>query len=396
MMFTKFELSILSLLIFNFAQDFFFNLAKEDVIQRDIPDEDNVRHYVITTARIVADSVLYSTVITGGLLCPDSFENSLNKLLVLIVIGCLLLFTSGLVSCVYFIYNSLDTMDEWLKIFLDILTLCNNFLFFFNMFFKSLIPIVLAVFCKFSVNLAVTILSSHIPQLIINICTSSCEVCIHLAFIFFLNNSSFSLDLHIVKDIFSTYILFIFNSIFARIIFQFGYLSFLSSEFLLFWSLLVFNFSYCLTIFSPFLEFLQFIFCRSNLDYCKIGFLFVLYNLCFFLPLVVFIFDDLNFLIPFSVTSEFSYVCAFIIPLNYLSCCAQIMNMYLLSKSKYFEVFLKNFVLNLLSVLMCLLFFFDAVKIDAFHLVISIFVIRSFDFPLSLCLFVVQRCHFSI
>ena len=328
MMFTKFELTIFLLLIFNFAQDFFFNLAKEDVIQRDIPDEDNVRHYVITTARIVADSVLYSTVITGGLLCPESFEISLNKLLVLIVIGCLLLFTSGLVSCVYLIYNSLDTMNEWLKIFLNILTLCNNFLLFFNIFFKSLAPIVLAVFCKFSVNLAVTILSSHIPELIINICTSSCEVCIHLAFIFFLHNSSLSLDLHIVKEIFCTYILFIFNSIFARIIFQFGYLSFLSSEFLLFWSLLVFNFSYCLTIFSPFLEFLRFIFCRSNLDYYKIGFLFVLYNICFFLPLVVFIFDDLNFLIPFSLTSEFSYICAVIIPLNYLSCFADILTMF--------------------------------------------------------------------
>ena len=100
MMFTKFELTIFSLLIFNFAQDFFFNLAKEDVVQMDIPDEDNVRHYVITTTRIVADSVLYSTVIIGGLLCPESFEISLYKLLVLIVIGCLFLFTSGLVSCV--------------------------------------------------------------------------------------------------------------------------------------------------------------------------------------------------------------------------------------------------------------------------------------------------------
>ena len=59
MMFTKFELSILSLLIFNFAQDFFLNLAKEDLVQSDIPDEDNVRHYVITAARIVGDAVLY-------------------------------------------------------------------------------------------------------------------------------------------------------------------------------------------------------------------------------------------------------------------------------------------------------------------------------------------------
>ena len=147
-------------------------------------------------------------------------------------------------------------------------------------------------------------------------------------------------------------------------------------------------------VFSPFLELLRFIFCRSNLDYCKISLLFVLYNLSFFLPLVVFIFEDLHFLIPFSVSSEFSYVCAFIIPLNYLSCCAQIMNMYLLSKSRYSEVILKNFVLNLLSVLMYLLFFFDVMEADAFLLIVSLFVIRCIDFPLSLCLFVKQRCHF--
>ena len=163
---------------------------------------------------------------------------------------------------------------------------------------------------------------------------------------------------------------------------------------MLFWSSLVFNLSYCLTIFSPFLEFLRFVFCRSNLNYCKISFLFILYNLSFFLPLVFFIVKDLHFLIPFSVSSEFSHVCAIIIPLNYLSCSAQVMNMYLLSKSRYSEVILKNFVLNLLSVLMYLLFFFDVMETDAFLLIISIFVIRSFDFPLSLCLFVIQRCHF--
>ena len=158
MMFTKFELTIFSLLIFKFVVEYFCNLAKEDVIHRNISEEDDVHRYVIMIEKIVADSLLYSTIITGGLLCRESFEISFNKLLALLLIGSLLLLTSGLVSCGYLIYNSLDTMDEWLKIFSDILTLCSDLLFFFNMFFKLSFPLVLAVFCDFSISLGVTIL----------------------------------------------------------------------------------------------------------------------------------------------------------------------------------------------------------------------------------------------
>ena len=125
-MFTKFELTIFSLLIFKFVVEYFCNLAKEDVIHRNISEEDDVHRYVIMIEKIVADSLLYSTIITGGLLCPESFEISFNKLLALLLIGSLLLLTSGLVSCGYLIYNSLDTMDELLKIFSDILTLCSD------------------------------------------------------------------------------------------------------------------------------------------------------------------------------------------------------------------------------------------------------------------------------
>ena len=109
MMFTKVEISVLSLLILYYAQDFFLNLVKEDLVQNEfpdeLPDEDNVCHYIITGVRIIADSVLYSTVIIGGFLVPDSFQVSLNKLLVLIGIGCLFLLTSGLVSSLYITYN---------------------------------------------------------------------------------------------------------------------------------------------------------------------------------------------------------------------------------------------------------------------------------------------------
>ena len=393
-MLTTVEISVLSLLILYHVQDFFMNMFKEDLDQNEFPDQDNISHYIITGVKIITDSILYSTVIIGGFLIPDSFQVSLNKLLIFMGIGCLFLFTSGLVSSLYLTFNSFGSMNNWLNIFLNIFTLCNNLLLFFNVFFKSLVPIILVVFCKFSINLVIVLLSSNISPLIINICTSLSEICVHLGFIFVLHKSSLSLDLHVIKEIFCIFILFVFNSIFTRAIFQFGYISLLSSEFMLFWSSLVFHLSYCYTLFSPFLEFLRFVFCRSNLDYCKIIFLFILYNLSFFLPLVFFIVKDFHFLIPFQISPEFSHVCAVIIPLNYVSCSAQVMNMYFLSKSRYSEVILKDFVLNLLSMLMFLLFFFDIMEANAFLLIVSLFVIRCIDFPLSLCLFVKQRCHF--
>ena len=58
MMFTKVEISILSLLILYYAQDFFLNLVKEDLVQNEfsdeLPDEDNVCHYIITGVRIIS------------------------------------------------------------------------------------------------------------------------------------------------------------------------------------------------------------------------------------------------------------------------------------------------------------------------------------------------------
>ena len=186
---TKFELIAFSLLICKFVQEYFcklyLNLVKEDVIHKNIPgdlsEEDNVHknvrkflsedHYSMIE-KIVVNSLLYSTIITGGFLCRDSFENSFNKLLALLLIGSFLLLISGMVSCSYLIYNSLDTMDELLKIFSDLLTFCSELLFFFNMFFKSSFPLALAVFCDPSNRLAVTILSSFINQVIIDICIS--------------------------------------------------------------------------------------------------------------------------------------------------------------------------------------------------------------------------------
>ena len=300
-------------------------------------------------------------------------------------------------SCSFLMYHSLDIRDEVLKILSVIFTFCSELLFFFNMFFKSSFPLALAVLCDLYIRLAVTILSSYIPQVIIDICISLCEDLVHLVFIFIyhdiINKYSFSLDLHLVKGVFSTYILFVFNSIFTRVVFQLGFLSLLSSDFLIFWSLLIFNLSYCLTIFSSCFEFSRYIFSRSDLEFYKIALLFVLYTTCFFLPLVVFMSKDLSFLFPFPITPDFFDICTVIIPLNYLSCFADILTVFLLTKCRCSEVLLKNFVLNLFSVLMCVLLFCNIVQNTTVHLVISIFVLKSLDFPCTLCPFLIPKCH---
>ena len=113
---TKFELIAFSLLICKFVQEYFcklyLNLVKEDVIHknvpRDISEEDNVHknvqkflpedHFIIIE-KIVIDSILYSTIVTGEFLCRASFDNSFNKLLALMLLGSFLLAMTGIASC---------------------------------------------------------------------------------------------------------------------------------------------------------------------------------------------------------------------------------------------------------------------------------------------------------
>ena len=343
------------------------------------------------------DSILNLTIVTGGFLCRASFDNSFNKLLALMLLGSFLLVISGIASCSLLIYHSLGIKDEVLRIFSVIFTFCSELLFFFNMFFESSFPLALEVFCDLAIRLAVTIFSSFLPQVTIDICISLCEIFVHLVFIFIhhdiINKYTFSLNLHLVKNVFFTYILFVIDSIFTRSIFQFDFLSLLNSDFILFWSLLIFNLSYCLTISSSCLDFSRYIFSRSDLDFYRIALLFVLYTTCFSLPLVFFISKDLSFLFPLPITQEFFDICIMIIQLNYLSCLGDILTMYLLTNCRYSQVLLKNFVLNLFSVLMCVLFFYNTAENTTVHLVISIFVIKSLDFPCTLCLFLIQKCH---
>ena len=201
------------------------------------------------------------------------------------------------------------------------------------------------------------------------------------------------MNFQLVKNVFFTYILFVFDSIFTRSVFQFGFLSYLNSNFLLFWSLLSFNLSYCLIISSSNLEFSRYFFSRSGLDFLSITLLFVLFTICFSLPLIFFISKDLGFLFPIPITHEFFNICTMIIPINYISFLGDIFTMYLLANSRYSQVLLKGFVLNLFSVLMCILFFCNIIENTVVHLVISIFVLKSLDFPCSLCLFLISKCN---
>ena len=149
---TKFEVLAFLLLICNFVQEYFcklyLNLVKEDVIHKNIPgdisEEDNVHknvqkflpedHFIIIE-KIVIDSLLYSSIVSGGFLCRASFDDSLNKLLALMLLGSFLFVMTGIASCSLLMYHSLGIKDEVLNIFSVIFAFCSELLFFFNMFF---------------------------------------------------------------------------------------------------------------------------------------------------------------------------------------------------------------------------------------------------------------------
>ena len=147
-----------------------------------------------------------------------------------------------------------------------------------------------------------------------------------------------------------------------------------------------------MVISSSNIEFSRYFFSRSRLDFLSLILLFVIFTICYSLPLIFFISKDLSFLFPVPITHEFFNTCIMIIPLNYISFLGDIFTMYLLANCRYSQVLLKGFVLNLFSVLMCILFFCNIIENTAVHLLISIFVLKAFDFPCSLCLFLMSKC----
>ena len=135
---TRFEVLAFLLLICKFVQDYscklYSDLIKEDIDHKNVPEALPEDHFIIIE-KIIIDSRLYSSIVSGGFLCRASFDESLNKLLALMLLGSCLLVMTGIASCSLLVYHSLGIRDEVLKIFSVVFTFCSELLFFFNMFF---------------------------------------------------------------------------------------------------------------------------------------------------------------------------------------------------------------------------------------------------------------------
>ena len=146
---TRFEVVAFFLLILKIVQDYscklYFNLIKEDIDHKDVPETLPENHFIIVE-KIIIDSLLYASIVSSGFLCQASFDESLNKLLALMLLGSCLLVMTGIASCSLLVYHSLGIRNEVLKIFLVAFTFCSELLFFFNMFFESSVPLALTVF----------------------------------------------------------------------------------------------------------------------------------------------------------------------------------------------------------------------------------------------------------
>ena len=158
---TRFEVLAFLLLVCKFVQDYscklYLDLIKEDIDHKNVLEAFPEDHFIIIK-QIIFDSLLYSSIVSGGFLCQTSFDESFNKLLALMLLGSCLLVMSGVVSCSLLVYHSLGIRDEVLKIFSVVFTFCSELLFFFNMFFESSFPLALTVFCDFVIRFAATFL----------------------------------------------------------------------------------------------------------------------------------------------------------------------------------------------------------------------------------------------
>ena len=365
---TRFEILAFFLLILKYVQKYgyklYVDLIKEDIDYENVPETTAVNDFIIIH-EIMLDSLLYASIISSGFLSRSTFDESFSKLLILMLVGCCLLVITGIVFCGITVYHSFGIKNEVLKISSTVLSFCSELLFLFNMLFESPVPLVLSIFCDFTITFVVDIFFVFLPQSDVHVLISCCEILVHFIYIVIhhnvLNKFVLSKNLQLVKDISFTYFLFVFDALLTKLIFQFGFLQFLNSDFLLFWSLFSFNQSICLVFSCSNVEFSRYLFSKSNLDYFKLILLSVTFTICFCLPLTYFVFEDLNFLFPVTVTDEFFNTCLVIIPLNFCSFVGDVFNMFFLVNCRYLHVFVKNLVLNLLSLLMCILFFFNVV-----------------------------------
>ena len=117
---TRFEVLAFLLLICKFVQDYscklYFDLIKEAIDHKNVPETLPEDHFFIVE-KIIIDSLLYASIVSSGFLFRASFDESLNKLLALMLLGSCLLVMTGIASCSLLAYHSLGIRNEVLKIF---------------------------------------------------------------------------------------------------------------------------------------------------------------------------------------------------------------------------------------------------------------------------------------
>ena len=137
---TRFQVMAFLLLICKFVQDYssklYFDLIKEDIDHKNVPETLPEDHFIIVE-KIIIDSLLYASIVSSGFLFRGSFDESLNKLLALMLLGSCLLVMTSIASCSLLVYNSFGKRNEVLKIFSVVFTFCSKLLFFFKVCCKQ-------------------------------------------------------------------------------------------------------------------------------------------------------------------------------------------------------------------------------------------------------------------
>ena len=99
------------------------------------------------------------------------------------LVGCCLLVITGIVFCGITVYHSFGIKNEVLKNSSTVLSFCSELLFLFNMLFESPVPLVLSIFCDFTITFAVDILFVFLPQPVVHVLISCCEILVHFIYI---------------------------------------------------------------------------------------------------------------------------------------------------------------------------------------------------------------------
>ena len=156
-------------------------------------------------------------------------------------------------------------------------------------------------------------------------------LCLYSDTLWYTNQVFFFMNAKFVKDI--------FLHILCRFWMHCSLKFLLNFVFYNFW-LLIFNKSYCLVLSYANLEFARYFFAKVDLDHVKVTFLCSIFIIGFCLPLMYFIWEDLDFLFPVTVNNDFYITCLITVPLNFFSLLADFFSIYFLVNAKFLFCFL--------------------------------------------------------